>query len=295
MWNSEMPERTITKVRFDGYPNAYLLVDPETWVNYSMSGSEGEYVSCSVSQLLDEEGNVLCIVNENLNFKTDLARYGYNNRYNYRMFLPRDFVLEYHIKDGMFVDLLLNDVVRPKQSVPISPKRLSIAEMQVKQKDSHGVSIPSFGLLISTEFTDEYYSNLVMEINKTYGYGLYTATLVLLRKLFENLIIDLLSARYGMSRMELFFDKDKGYHLNISALINNLKLKTSDFDMFTKGFDEDFFKFLESLRGKAGASAHSLEIIANPKLFETWKDSINQYTRLMLHVTQKAKDANRLT
>jgi hypothetical protein len=39
--------------------------------------------------------------------------------------------------------------------------------------------------------------------------------------------------------------------------------------MFTKAFDEDFFKFLENLRGKAGASAHSLDIIASSKLFET--------------------------
>jgi hypothetical protein len=122
----------------------------------------------------------------------------------------------------MFVDLLLTDVVRQDQSVSISPKRLSVASMKVTQKDSHGVSIPSLGLLISTEFTDEYYSNLAMEINKTYGYGPYTGTLVLLRKLFENLMIDLLSARFGMSGIELFFDKNKGYRLNISALINNL-------------------------------------------------------------------------
>ncbi|MDH5788822.1 MAG: hypothetical protein OEZ40_11080, partial [Candidatus Bathyarchaeota archaeon] len=190
---------------------------------------------------------------------------------------------------------LLTEVIRRGgESTPISPKRLSVAEMEIKPKDSRGVSVPSIGLLVSTEFSDEYYSNLTMEINKAYGYGIYTGTWVLLRKLFENLIIDLLSVRYGMAEIELFFDKNKGYHLNLSTLISNLKLKTSDFNMFTKGFDEDFFKFLENLRGKAGASAHSLEIIPNPKLFETWKDSINQYSQLMLYVIQKVKDANKL-
>lgn len=287
-----MPERTIRRIQFENYPKGYLVIDPETWLNYSISGQEGEYVRCLVSQLLDEKGNILCIVNQNLNFKTSFQPY-YVGEYRFRMFLPRDFILEYHVKKGMFVDLLLTDVVRPNQSIPISPKRLSLATMEVTPKDSQGVSIASVGLLISTEFTDEYYSNLAMELNKAYGYGVYTGTLVLLRKLFENLIIDLLSARYGMSGIELFFDKDKGYHLNISALINNLKVKTSDFNMFTKGFDEDFFKFLENLRGRAGASAHSLDISANPKLFEIWKDSINQYSRLMLYVLQKVGDANK--
>jgi hypothetical protein len=293
-----MPERTVRKIEFDNYPSGYLLVDHETWVNYSMSGREGEYVRCSVSQLLDEKGNILCLVNQDLNFKTKFVDYGYSIHPNsYRILVPRDFVRDYHIKDGMFVDLLLTDVIKPspETSIPISPKRLSISEMQVTPKDSQGVSIPSIGLLVSTEFTDEYYSNLAMEINKTYGYGLYTGTLVLLRKLFENLIIDLLMARYGMSGIELFFDKNKGYHLNVSTLINNLKIKTPDFNMFTKGFDEDFFKFLENLRGKAGAGAHSLDIIPNSKLFETWKDSINQYSRLILYVIQKVKDANKLT
>jgi len=290
-----MPERTIRKILFSNFPAGYVIVDPETWINYSMSGHEGEYVRCLVSQLLDKEGNILCIVNQSLNFKTHSLQDS-DYTYSYRMLLPRDFILEYHIKDGMFVDLLLTDVIRSEgESIPISPKRLSIAAMEITPKDSHGVSIPSIGLLVSTEFTDEYYSNLTMEINKTYGYGLYTGTLVLLRKLFENLIIDLLFVRYGTSEIELFFDKNKGYHLNISTLINNLKLKTSDFTMFTKGFDEDFFKFLENLRGKAGASAHSLDIVPNPKLFETWKDSINQYSRLMLYVIQKVKDANKLT
>lgn len=288
-----MPERTIRRIWFDDYPHGYLIVDTETWINYSMSGQEGEYVRCSVSQLLDKDGNILCLVNQNLDFKT-MENFQGSHMFRYRMFLPRDFVLEYHIKVGMLVDLLLTGVVRLNKSIPISPKRLSLSEMEVIPKDNHGVSIPSVGLLVSTEFTDEYYSNLVIEINKTYGYGLYTGALVLLRKLFENLIIDLLSSRYGMSGIDLFFDKNKGYHLNISSLISNLKSKTSDFNMFTKGFDEDFFKFLENLRGKAGASAHSLDINANPKLFETWKDSINQYSRLILYVTQKVKDANKL-
>ena len=285
-----MPERTIRRVQF-----TYLIVDHETWLNYSMSGREGEYVRCLVSQLLDEKGNVLCIVNQSMDFKTERFSYYTYTPVEYRMYLPRNFILEYHIKNGMFVDLLLTDVIRSgEKTIPISPKRLSVAKMEITPKDSRGVSNPSIGLLVLTEFTDEYYSNLTMEINKAYGYGLYTGALVLLRKLFENLIIDLLFVRYGVSEIELFFDKNKGYHLNLSTLINNLKLKTSDFNMFTKGFNEDFFKFIENLRGKAGASAHSLEIIPDPKLFETWKDSINRYSRLILYVIQKVKDANSL-
>jgi hypothetical protein len=83
-------------------------------------------------------------------------------------------------------------------------------------------------------------------------------------KIFENLIIDLLRARYETDRLELFFDENKGYPQNISTVINNLKENKSEFAVFTRVFDEDFFRSI----ARAGASVHLLDIIINPKLYE---------------------------
>jgi hypothetical protein len=47
---------------------------------------------------------------------------------------------------------------------------------------------------------DPYYSKLKSEINNTYRYNLHTATFILVRKLFENLIVDLLMAKYGTKK-----------------------------------------------------------------------------------------------
>ena len=130
-----------------------------------------------------------------------------------------------------------------------------------------------------------------MEINKAYGYWLYTASIVLLRKLFENLIIDLLRTRYGVKKLELFYNEDKGMHYNLSTLIENLKDNISDFKMFTRAFNDDFFRFIHDLREKAGGSAHSIDISTNSKTLYNWKDAINQYTKLLRSVIQKVKDA----
>lgn len=160
----------------------------------------------------------------------------------------------------MFIDLVMThkiesgSKIQSESAIPIYPKRLSIGPMELVPKDDKGVSIPSVGLLISTEFSDDYYSDLVIEINRGYGYGLYTSALVLTRKLFENLLIDLLRTRYKIDNMEFYYNKKKGMFHNLSTLVGNLRKNCSDFEMFTKRFDEDFlfhvfslFVFLEGL------------------------------------------------
>jgi len=51
-------------------------------------------------------------------------------------------------------------------------------------------AIPEY-LLIQV-FSDEFYKILVQNINLAYRYGLYTAAMVLIRKILENLLIDIL-------------------------------------------------------------------------------------------------------
>jgi len=49
---------------------------------------------------------------------------------------------------------------------------------------------------------DRFYLNLVKEINGSYRCGLPSATWILLRKIFENLLIDSLRAKYGTKRRD---------------------------------------------------------------------------------------------
>lgn len=76
----------------------------------------------------------------------------------------------------------------------------------------------------------------------------------------------------------------------MSSSIELSEADVQDFSMFTSVFDDDFFRFLNNLRGKANAEAHSLEIFTNQKKIDLWKAKINEYSRLISTVAQKVKD-----
>ena len=111
----------------------------------------------------------------------------------------------------------------------------------------------------------------------------------MVRKLFENLIIDLLREHYGLGKNELFYSKNMGRHHSLSILINNLKSHIDDFKVYTLAFhkDKDFFKFLDEMKESCDASAHSLDILPDPAKINSWKSSINKYSELIIRTIEK--------
>ena len=84
-----------------------------------MSGDVNENVCCMVSQILDKEGNSLCIVNENIDFKP---------QYLYQIILPESFVRDYGVKRDMHIDLLLTEIYCGTRRSQNIPKKIIIRE-----------------------------------------------------------------------------------------------------------------------------------------------------------------------
>lgn len=270
------------------------LDDEKTWKLYPLYRSPRPRILGEVSHLLDENGDIKYVINEDFEFDIYVsAGYGgtgeiIETRF---MYLPRDLVRGYDVDEGMAIDLLLREVVRGEEREELFPKILKIGPMDVALKDYKDTALPSSDLLVTTELTDTYYSKLVFEINRAFGYGLYTATLVLVRKLFENLIVDLLRTRYGMRRIDLFYWKERHMHHSLSTLISNLRDNAEDFKIYTDAFNKDknFFRFLDEMKEQADAGAHSLEILPDPDKINVWKPSMDKYIELILWVIQKSR------
>lgn len=195
----------------------------------------------------------------------------------------------------MSIDLLLREIVVPQKDeptiIPIYKEVLKLGPMDVVPKDDKGEIIPSSKIFIETDFTDDYYSSLVIEINRAYGFGLYTSTLVLTRKLFENLLVDLFLARFDVKvedERRLFYDDEKHMHHSLSVLIPNLRHNSDKF--LTRTFaDEELYRFLDKIKEKADASAHSVEIQPDPNMIDSWKPQINEYSKLILWETTRMR------
>jgi len=314
-----MPYRIIKKVKqatirsyrvMDHASNFCVeLDDDKTWKSYPLydrfndSPIFGLKILGEASQLLDENGKRIRSINKSYYFETECVgyqkqffgiRFGSISEERF-LFLPRDLFLDFAIEEGMSIDLLLREIVVPQKDeptiIPIYKEVLKLGPMDVVPKDDKGEIIPSSKIFIETDFTDDYYSSLVIEINRAYGFGLYTSTLVLTRKLFENLLVDLFLARFDVKvedERRLFYDDEKHMHHSLSVLIPNLRHNSDKF--LTRTFaDEELYRFLDKIKEKADASAHSVEIQPDPNMIDSWKPQINEYSKLILWETTRMR------
>ncbi len=135
---------------------------------------------------------------------------------------------------------------------------------------------------------DVFYESLIDEINTTFYNKCYVASLILIRKLIENLIIDLLRKKYTNhdTKRKLFWTGKRFVFL--INLIRNLELNVKDFESDSKKIDKKFIKFLHNIvRLPANASAHSIEIRLSKETLIEKKEIINQYIELLFATIKK--------
>lgn len=132
-----------------------------------------------------------------------------------------------------------------------------------------------------------FFRKLIDEINNVYSSNLFTSTYVCLRKLFENLVIELLRAKYGTSRIDLYYWAAKGRFHDFGVLIENLEQNVGDFASYTSAFDNNFFQLIKNFKEQANRSAHSIDIIENPDDLVKIKPQINQHCNLLCDVIRR--------
>jgi hypothetical protein len=85
---------------------------------------------------------------------------------------------------------------------------------------------------IHYESSNSFVQAHILETNKTYTHGCYTAAFILCRKIIENLIIDVVRKKYPSNtrdNLDIYFDTSKNRTRNFSEIIGNLRKKTNDF------------------------------------------------------------------
>jgi hypothetical protein len=133
---------------------------------------------------------------------------------------------------------------------------------------------------------DDFYQNLVDDINQSYQIGIDDATLVLSRKLLENLVLDLLRLRYGLDdeRRELFYNTEKGRLRGFSRLLDNLESNLDDMEYYSDRMDEDLIRQIERLKGRGDASAHSIEIDVPEEKIQEFREEVNPVVEILFYV-----------
>ena len=106
----------------------------------------------------------------------------------------------------------------------------------------------------------DFYFELQEQINKAFIYGILPAVQILSRKILENLLVDILRKKYGMKRIELFYDTGRRRFHGFEHLLKNLDDRIDDFDGISPAFDSKFLSNVNKFREQGNSSAHTIEL-----------------------------------
>ena len=298
------------------YPSYVLIVDindEETWERYNnfFEPQISFFIRGRVGFISDTEDKAVYDVRKTYDFRIlcdkhydpQSKKYDYKNR---ALYLPESLTNGFGLSAGMGIEITLNEFIKDTSNLEYEPTSLldiSKIDKRIHSnvewngyrdfeiKGINGELLNSSEVLVSTKFINEFYISLLTEINTTYKIRLWTSSMVLLRKLFENLLVDMFREKYSSDpSKKMLFYKD-GKYRTFQYMKDNLKDKNilndiAQFDQ-TIAKDKEFIPFLEKIRLHGNRNAHTMEIIHDPEKIKELKDDINKYSALLVRLIHK--------
>ena len=124
--------------------------------------------------------------------------------------------------------------------------------------------------IIQLDTDDIFLKKHIHEINRAFTANCNTCVFVLIRKVFENLIVRVLRSKFPKNP-ELYFDISKSRNLDFSNVLDNLYKKRDEFDIEQKEAIERLNQKLKPFKNDANDKAHSLyHIVENQSEVEEW-------------------------
>lgn len=124
-------------------------------------------------------------------------------------------------------------------------------------------------------YPDDFYAQLVEQINRCYSYGLFLPAQILIRKLLENALIDILRKRYGFREINLFYDTKRRRFLDFSHLLEIIKERISDFEFVKDSFNEKLLDLMNKYREVGNSRAHNINVEVDKREMDTTRDKLN--------------------
>lgn len=139
-----------------------------------------------------------------------------------------------------------------------------------------------------TWLPDDFYKRLIDEINRLYINRLPMSLSILIRKLLENLIIDILRKKYGTPGLALYYDTSRRRFHDFSLLLKNLDLKKEDFLYITQNLDKSLIQKINLYRETGNSGAHSIDVNLTIDQIskDKDKDNINYLVQFLVRTLQ---------
>jgi hypothetical protein len=141
------------------------------------------------------------------------------------------------------------------------------------------------------KFSEDTYNAIIREINITYLHYCFTAMYILVRKLLENLVLDLLKLFYGPSGSDKYYNSNKHKFLGFSRLRKNFQtmINETEFIQNVNTIDQKIIDWLIIFKESGDIHAHSTFSIGHQNLIEENKGILNDLLKILEQIKLKLK------
>ncbi|MEK6925592.1 MAG: hypothetical protein AABW71_05140 [Nanoarchaeota archaeon] len=168
-------------------------------------------------------------------------------------------------KDGFTVRSYLDEKDRD------SLKDKSFQVIKIKKNNNHGNLKKRIVDFVSFSTQNKFLKAHIDEINRAYSSGCYTASFILIRKVIENLIVEMIKKKFPGKTKEdkaLYLDIDRNRIQDLSVLIKNFRSKLKSFDADESKLIERILQKADEFKDDANDKTHSLYHISSKKELE---------------------------
>lgn len=165
-------------------------------------------------------------------------------------------------KAKAFISYVLQEELKSATEEFLTKNKFLISQLELADSSPELSNIQiNFNHFIDIDdLPDGFYRDLHDEINRAYNYGLFSVIPFLMRKFFENLIIDIFKKKYGTSDINKYYDTANHRCHNFLKIVTVLKDNIHDFTHIEKNMDEEFVKLINQYRETGNSTAHSISV-----------------------------------
>ncbi|MDG5778890.1 hypothetical protein VB779_15605 [Haloarculaceae archaeon H-GB11] len=139
---------------------------------------------------------------------------------------------------------------------------------------------------------DDRYERLIEDINESYRYRLYDATMVLTRKFFEDMTFQILKTHYAGVDNQMFYNQDDNRHYSFDDLLTNLRDGVPTLRQYARELDQSMVDELRDLKDEGNSGAHALRIDFDDEEIEEWVDDATRMAEVLYEVLRGARIAD---
>lgn len=144
----------------------------------------------------------------------------------------------------------------------------------------------------SDEIVGNHYEKLVSDINESYKHRIYDATMVLTRKLFEDLTFQILRTHYAGDDVQMFYDQENERHYSFDELLDNLRDGVPTLRRYSRELERGVVDEVRELKEEGNTGAHSIKVDFTDEEVEEWADDVTRMAEILYDVLMGARIAD---